>query len=308
MIKLLKPGWQSLIQDLGRAGYRHLGISQAGALDRPALLSANLLVGNPITSAGLEICGGGLQLEFEQPGYFALAGAYCQAYLDTQPVYPGFAYPAQPGQQLKLGQITSGFRCYLAVSGGILTEPCLGSRSTDLNNGFGGLQGRALQAGDRLFCHPANIPPKSLEQGLRTLDFQRPIRLLPGPEWSRFDASALQIYQQPWQIRAQSNRMGYRLKGPKLRLQSQLELRSEPIMPGLIQVPPDGTPILLLNDAQTLGGYPRLASVIYADLWRLAQYRPGDWLHFELVDIALATQARHQHLQYLQRLQALFDD
>lgn len=308
MIKLIKPGWLSLIQDLGRFGYRHWGVSQTGALDAPALCTANLLAGNPATSAGLEICGGGLQLEFEQPGYFALTGAYCLAYLDTQPIYPGFAYRAQAGQQLRLGQIQSGFRCYLAIAGGIQIEPCLGSSSTDLNNGFGGLQGRALQAGDRLFCHTTNTQPKSLGQGVRALDFQRPIRLLPGPEWSRFDGSALQLYQQPWQIRAQSNRMGYRLNGPKLRMQSRLELRSEPIMPGLIQVPPDGTPILLLNDTQTLGGYPRLASVIYADLWRLAQYKPGDWLHFKPVDLATASQARHAQLSYLQRLQALFDD
>lgn len=309
MIEILQLSGLGLIQDGGRPGLRHLGIAQVGALDEPALVCANLLVGNPGYRAAIELSGAQLRLRFDCAQRFALTGAVQNAQLDNQPLYPGFSYQAQAGQQLYLPYPQYGWRAYLAVQGGFQLPECLGSLSTDLTAGFGGHQGRPLQPGDRLPTGQEVYRPRPnrLDScGLPNLDFLRPLRVMPGPEWACFNESRQQLYLASWQISPQANRMGYRLQGPPLRLQTPLELSSEPTVPGLIQVPPNGQPILLLNDCQTLGGYPRIGCVISADLWRLAQYRPGSRLSFTGVSLEQADAARRQQQRYLQRLREQF--
>lgn len=150
MLKVLRAGIYTTVQDLGRNGFRSLGVSQGGALDAPALKIANLLVGNRADSAGLEITLGQFSAEFTQPGWIALTGAGCDALLDGKPLWTGWRYPVKKGQQLVLHKPRHGMRSYLAIAGGIAVPEVLGSRSTDLRTGFGGLAGRKLQDGDQL--------------------------------------------------------------------------------------------------------------------------------------------------------------
>ena len=186
-------------------------------------------------------------------------------------------------------------RAYLCVDGGIDVPLVLGARATDLKAGYGGHHGRALQAGDRL---PQGTPGRPLPRlGVQQRPWQPLLRAIPGTEYHEFDAASRQAFwQQPWTVSPHSNRMGYRLQGAALQRNHGAELLSHAVLPGVVQVPPSGQPIVLLADAQTTGGYPRIASVIDADLWLLAQARPGSRLQFVECDLATARAAR-EHWQ-----------
>ncbi|WP_024304420.1 biotin-dependent carboxyltransferase family protein [Pseudogulbenkiania sp. MAI-1] len=300
MLEILRPGVQTTVQDLGRHGFRHLGIGQSGALDAPALMMANRLVGNPEGAAGLEIVLGPVSLRFSRAGWFALTGADFDATLDGLPVWCGWRQPVRAGQVLQLRGSRHGMRAYLAVDGGIAVAEVLGARATDLGAGFGGFAGRALQAGD----HLPQGEPVALEgkAGSRPPQWTPELRALPGPEYDEFAAAAQDAFwTRPWAITPQSNRMGYRLAGPALTREASHELLSHGVLPGVVQVPPGGQPIVLLADAQTTGGYPRIATVIEADLWKLAQARPGAELHFIPTTPAEARRALQQHRYQLNR-------
>ncbi|EEG10058.1 5-oxoprolinase subunit C family protein [Pseudogulbenkiania ferrooxidans] len=300
MLEILRPGVQTTVQDLGRHGLRHLGIGQGGALDMPALRMANRLVGNPEGAAGLEIVLGPVQLRFLRDGWLALTGADFDATLDGAPVWCGWRQAMRAGQVLQLRGCHHGMRAYLAVDGGIAVPEVLGARATDLAAGFGGFAGRALQAGDRLPQGAA----VALEgrAGSRPPQWTPEIRALPGPEYDEFSAAAQDaLWTRPWSVTPQSNRMGYRLAGPALERTARHELLSHGVLPGVVQVPPGGQPIVLLADAQTSGGYPRIATVIEADLWKLAQARPGAELHFVPTTLAEARHALRQQRYHLNR-------
>jgi len=301
-LRVIKPGLQSSVQDLGRAGWRHLGIGQAGAMDGLALQQANALLWQDLTLPALEISGGPLELLVEQDTLFALAGADGEVLLDGVPCPVGWVHLARTGQRLRLRGLRAGRFAYLALPGGIATAAHLGACSTDLAGGFGGPQGRALQAGDALQAAavrarlpegrrrglPPFVPPDVLE-----------LRVLPGPEAEGFHPEAMAAFwQADWRVSPRSNRMGSRLDGPALRRAERPdglgELLSHAVLPGVVQVPPDGLPIVLAADAQATGGYPRLAVVIEADLPRLAQAGPGQRLRFLPVDEPEARAARRQ--------------
>ncbi|SMF35642.1 5-oxoprolinase subunit C family protein [Pseudogulbenkiania subflava] len=300
MLEILRPGVQTTVQDLGRHGLRHLGIGQSGALDAPALRIANRLVGNPEGAAALEITLGPVRLRFLRDGWLALSGADFDATLDGQPVWCGWRQAVRAGQELHLAGSRRGMRAYLAVDGGIAVPEVLGGRATDLAAGFGGFAGRALQAGDRLpLGEPLALEGKA---GSRPPAWTPEIRALPGPEYAEFSAAAQHaLWSRPWHVTAQSNRMGYRLAGPTLDRTARHELLSHGVLPGVVQVPPGGQPIVLLADAQTTGGYPRIATVIEADLWKLAQARPGAELHFVPTTLAEARHALQQQRYHLNR-------
>ncbi len=187
-------------------------------------------------------------------------------------------------------------RSYLSISGGIALPPALGSRSTDLKAGFGGLDGRALRDGDLLpLAAPERLPARRI--GLRPPDWDATVRVLPGPEHEDFSAAAREAFwAADWKLTPQSNRMGYRFAGPELQRERGVELASHGVLPGVIQVPPSGQPIVLLADAQTTGGYPKIGVVIRADLWKLAQLRLGATLRFTPCsrDEAIAALREHQ--------------
>jgi len=289
-LTVLAGGLQTTVQDLGRSGHRHLGIGVAGALDAHSLRIGNLLVGNDAGAAALEVTLQGPRLKFGRAVRIAITGADLEAQCDgvALPGWRPIVLPA--GCELVLGPCRRGARAYLAIAGGVDVAPVLGSRGTDLRAGFGGLEGRALAAGDTLAIGPASIAAVDAPQVARwwvdpapDLDFRRSpvLRVLPGRDAAALDAQA-------WRVSAQSNRQGLRLEGTALAPAQGGERISEPVAPGTVQLPPDGQPIVLLGEAQTIGGYPRIGHVIAADMPRLAQLRPGDEVRFEAVGAATA--------------------
>ncbi|AOR64578.1 5-oxoprolinase subunit PxpC [Pectobacterium wasabiae] len=307
MLKVIHAGLHTSVQDGGRVGFRRLGISQSGALDLPALKMANLLVGNAENAAALEITLGKFTATFTTACWVALTGADCHAELDGKPLWTGWRFAAKPGQTLKMRLPRNGMRSYLALSGGVNVPEALGSRSTDLKAGFGGFDGRLLRDGDEL---PLGTPIRELtrEVGIKQLLFSNRVRALPGPEYQEFSEEMQELFwRTSWQLSPQSNRMGYRLQGAELQRTTSSgnkprELPSHGLLPGVVQVPHNGHPIVLLADAQTTGGYPRIASVIEADLFHLAQIRLGEPIHFIHCTPAQAQKAAEEQRRYLEQL------
>ena len=319
MIVIRKPGVLASVQDLGRHGHRQLGICPGGALDVLALTLANRLVGNADRAAGLELTMGGCELQFEADTRIAFTGDDFGATLDGVPLWPCWSVPVAAGQTLRLaganasGARKSGVRSWLAVAGGIDVPPVLGSRSTDLKAGFGGLQGRALRKGDRLPTGVSALDAARRERrpfGIRGPDWGPAeddgaiaLRVLPGPEFELFTLAAReQLWGERWRITPQSNRMGSRLEGAELKRKRSGDMLSSGVIPGTIQVPPSGQPIILMGDAQTTGGYPRIGVVIRADLWKLAQAPLNGRLRLVQVDQPQALAAWADQQRYLSQV------
>lgn len=305
MIEILRPGVQTTVQDQGRFGYRHLGVAQSGGLDAPALMLANRLVTNPAHDAVLEIVVGPLEIRFHRETWFAICGADFSATLDGKTVHAAWRMRAGAGQVLRLNAPKNGTGCraYLACDGGMVVEEVMGSRSTDIQGRFGGHHGRALKRGDKLALGAARLCNKPL--GALQPVWTPEVRVVPGPEFELFGAAALHsFWTQSWLVSNQSNRMGYRLQGTALLRESapglQADLPSHAVVPGVVQVPPNGQPIVLLADSGATGGYPRIAVVIEADLWKLAQAPIGARFCFVETDLAGAQLAkkRWQQEQY----------
>jgi 5-oxoprolinase (ATP-hydrolysing) subunit C len=302
MLEIIRPGIQTTVQDLGRHGYRHLGVAQCGAMDGPALWLANRLVNNPPNLAGLEMVAGPIEIRFQQATWFALCGADFAATLDGKAVDSGWCNLAAAGKLLRLRGPRTGMRAYLAVAGGIDVPVTLGGRATDLQAKFGGYKGRALKAGDKLGLGAANDCQRRI--GGSQPQWSPQVRFLRGPEFEQFSVDSRNAFvAQTWTVSAQSNRMAYRLEGPVLsgdRTESVGELLSHGVLPGVVQVPPNGQPIVLLADSQTTGGYPRIAAVIEADLWKFGQAPAGQKIQFVETDLDGARAARQewQHNRY----------
>ncbi|NNJ09512.1 biotin-dependent carboxyltransferase family protein [Chloroflexales bacterium ZM16-3] len=286
-IEIISAGPLMTVQDIGRPGARRYGVSPGGALDTFALTVANQLVGNSPGAAGVEITAGGATLILHRATTIALAGADLGASLDNRPVPLWTAIRAGAGATLRLtGRRQAwGARAYLAISGGVDVPPVLGSRSTDLAGGFGGLDGRTLRASDQLplgRTAPGLLPLV----GQRWPESARPpytaaprLRFIPGPHLECFAPDALEsLAAAPLRVSATSNRMGFRLEGLHLPYAHLRSLASLGVVPGVIQIPPDGAPILLMADAQTTGGYPVIGVLIAADMPLAAQLLPGDSL------------------------------
>ncbi|MCT4496885.1 biotin-dependent carboxyltransferase family protein [Pseudomonas sivasensis] len=292
-IKVIKPGMLSTFQDTGRHGFQHWGVPVTGVMDEDAHALCNLLVGNPRTFSTLEMTLQGPTLHFQAKAVIALAGADLGAELDAIPLKPGVAALVSPGSTLSFGKRRQGARSYLAVGGGFLLPPLMNSTSTYSRGGFGGLRGRALQAGDLIpicssFANPPRLSPRS-HFGLYEAVACEQIRVIAGREWKDFSAeSQAHFLNHDYTLSGDSDRMGYRLDGTPLALSSPKELLSESVTFGTVQVPPSGKPLILMADRQTTGGYPRIAQVASVDLPRLAQLLPGDKLRFSLIDLSAA--------------------
>jgi len=301
MIEILSNGAANTVQDLGRFGHLDIGVSRCGAMDAAALTTGNALLGNAPSAAGLEIAIFPFRLRFLSDIDVAVTGADCAAALDGWRLPPFWAISARSGQELKLSPPIAGARAYVAFAGGIDVAEILGSRSTDLKSGFGGHKGRGLERGDRLGLAKIDgrcrkLPPGGL--GALPLDFPPAgettidVRVTPGAEFDSFaQASIDHFFAAPWIVSVASNRMGYRLSGPLLTLKRQRELLSHGILSGTIQVPASGQPIIQLADANTCGGYPKIAHVIEPDLARLAQAPAGARIRFHAATIATALEA-----------------
>jgi biotin-dependent carboxylase-like uncharacterized protein len=290
------------VQDWGRFGFQHLGVPPSGPMDPWSFRLANLAAGNEEGQAVLEATLKGPELRFDRDAVFAIAGADLSASLEGVPVVANVPVSARAGSILAFGERRSGARAYVAVRGGIDSPIVLGSRAASLQAGLPGLAGRPVKAGDVLqICDPGRagrgkdlshiqLPPRSVPAVLRFLE---------GPDIDRFEPAAVsRLTASVYHIAPQSNRMGYRLEGPVIDVREAGGLLSEASPIGSIQVPPSGQPILLMADRQTTGGYPRIGTLITADLPVAGQLAPGEALRFQRCtrEEALAALRRQQDL------------
>jgi biotin-dependent carboxylase-like uncharacterized protein len=307
-LHVLAPGLLTTVQGSARTGSRHLGVGSAGVLDAHSHAIANLLVANAIDTPVLEITLAGPRLRFERATRIAICGAEIDARIGAEAI-PGWRTVHLPaGSVLALGACRRGARAYLAVHGGFEVPRILGSMSTDLRGGFGGFKGRALRVGDIVGIAASAHEGTDAVHVARwwidptpDVDFAAPaiIRVVTGSD-ATMPRDAL--FAGEWIVANASDRQGLRLEGNALRSVDTRERTSEPVAPGTIQLPPDGCPIVLLADAQTHGGYPRIGHAIRADWPRLAQLRPGERLRFRACTRGEAHQARLAQAQRLARI------
>ncbi len=297
-------GFLTSVQDLGRNGFRRFGVSVGGALDLHALRVANLLVENNETAAGLEITLGGFRSAFDDRRLVAWCGGGFDVRIGTTQLPPGRAGLIQPGEELIVNPPRTGCRAWLAISGGIDVAPVLESRSTDLRAEFGGLDGRALRDGDVIplgietnaaqiiaeLLANGRISPWSASADWTTTAREEPVlRFIRGTNWNCFNPTAHHaLVGQAFTVSPDSNRMGARLDGSPLWRNDIGDSISEAVVPGTLQVPSKGKPILLLGDCQTIGGYPKIAQIITVDLPIAAQLRAADRVRFSEVSMAEA--------------------
>lgn len=291
MIHVIKPGLLTTVQDLGRNGFAHLGLSPAGAADSVSFRVANLLVGNPPNTPALEITLVGPTLEFDAATTVAISGAQT-----STSVVLNQSFDVAPGDKIAIGSLLDGARAYLAVRGGIAVPSVMNSCSTFLPAKLGGFEGRALRAGDYVAIGQKAIgvgkrrPSALLEELSRTS--QGPLRVTPSLQHDWFgEDEAHSLAEQAFTVNDASNRSGVRLRGEPIFPQVKRELLTEGIALGAVQIPPDGQPIILFVDQQTTGGYPKIANVIAADLWQVGQLRPRDKLRFHFVTNSEAVEA-----------------
>ena len=286
-----------LLQDVGRFGVRHLGVTQGGALDWVSMSWANKLLNNALNAAVIEVTLGGLTLLAESDCCLALAGADLGAVLDDRPIAPWRSFFVRKGQQLRFTRPITGARAYLAAPGGFAAVDVLGSCATVAREGLGGLEGsgKALVEGDQLTYSGASFELHALPDHLiPDVSDQRPLDVVLGAQIGQFSGLSLfDAFNSDWTLDSRADRMGMRLLGPELVYQGK-PMISEGIPLGAIQVPPDGQPIVLLNDRQTIGGYPRLGALTPMSLARLAQKLPGSVVRMRAVvqDVAHREQVR----------------
>lgn len=306
-LRVVKPGALSTLQDLGRYGYQRFGVVVGGAMDAWSHRAANLLVGNAESEATLEITLLGPTLVFDRTAVIALCGADLSPRIDDRPVPMSRPVLVREGSRLAFGPRQFGCRCYLAVRGGYPVPPLMNSKSTYARGGFGGFEGRALRKDDQVpvgsddaetfypaltrtlrengeaFSAPswALVPPF-----VASPEGSRAIRIIRGQQWNALtEESRRQLVGATFRISPQSERMGYRLEGTKLELIERIEMISEGVTFGTVQLPPDGNPIVLMADRQTTGGYPKIANVASVDLPLLAQMLPAQSVAFEMISL-----------------------
>lgn len=304
MIEILQCAALASVQDLGRYGWRRYGVGHAGAMDTLALKAGNLLLQNDENAAAIEIALGGMTLKFDRDTPFCITGAIYEAFLDEEPVHSYWRYNVKAGQTLRLVRAVQGMYGYLCVNGGFDVPEMLGSQSTDLKAQFGGLNGRALQQGDKIGIL-GNVG--SLKKvGVAPIAFTQHIHALPSSEYGQFHRNAhYRFWQNAWTLQSDSNRMGYRLGGHTLERVKAVEMLSHAVQFGTIQVPPSGQPIVLMADTQTTGGYPKIASVAQADLGRLAQVRFGSKIFFKIVTLQEAHKLKKRNRGYLNQIKQI---
>ena len=320
--KILRAGFLTSVQDLGRIGFREFGVSLGGALDSHALRVANLLVGNDESEAGLEITLGGLRIRFDDERIVAWCGGEFDVRVGSTSLPAGHATFISAGEELILNRPKLGCRSWLTISGGIAVPIVLGSRSTDLRGNFGGMKGRALRDGDVISLGTIRRSPAfaTLRRGRQTAATEKVsswsapvewtttakknpvLRFIRGVDWNRFnDVTIQRLTGDSFAVSPDSDRMGARLDGPELKRNEDVDLVSEAVAPGTIQVPPSGKPIVLLGDCQTIGGYPKIAHVITLDLPIAAQLRAGDTVRFQEISLADAHRLLYERERELER-------
>lgn len=303
-VNVLNAGLLTTVQDIGRTGSQKFGVLVSGAMDSYSMRMANLLVGNDEREGVLEITLFGTKLQFEEDTLIAITGGDLQTTIDGIPVANWRPALVKKGAVLKFGFAIEGCRAYLAIAGGIDIPVVMGSKSTYMVAGIGGFKGRALQQNDQLSFGKMSASNEKVftlieregtpnwavpHHPLISLESTQTIRIIEGTEYKHFDETSKQLLvHEPYVVTPQSNRMGLRLEGQALSLTEKLELLSEGVTFGTIQIPPNGKPIILMADRQTAGGYPKIGQVITADLGSLSQVKPNAKLYFQLITHAEA--------------------
>ena len=323
IVQVLRAGPLASVQDLGRFGHRAIGVGSGGALDPFAARVANLLAGNEETAALIEITLGNFRVRFTDERVIAWCGGAFQTQVGQEKASAGHAFLVHAGDELVANAPQIGCRMWLAISGGIAVPSILGSRSTDLRAGFGGLDGRSLRDGDDLPLGAINSMNDARAETLRekpssnwsaqrewaipALRYPK-LRIVRGVDWNRFDISTHQsLTSEKFAVTQEADRMGVRLDGPELERKDSGDLLSEAVAPGTMQVPPNGQPILLLGDCQTIGGYPKIAHVITVDLPIAAQLSTGDKVQFRETSLAEAHSLLLQREEDLDRFRIGLD-
>jgi|TARA_B100000768_G_scaffold22721_1_gene20297 biotin-dependent carboxylase-like uncharacterized protein len=314
-LKVIQPGILSLIQDVGRIGQHHNGLTVGGPMDRDAFRWANQLCANPLNTPLVEITVGGLVFESTVSSYFVVTGASVPISINKTPVHGWKVHRVSVGDRVEIGFTSVGMRCYLSVPGGFSVKPIFGSCSTVGRESIGGLDGKGaqLQTGDLLPCGdtellaPLYLPAKQQPQYLLKAPAKTVLRVVLGYQQEHFTHQQKQIlFNSDYQISDLNDRMGFRLSGPPI-APSVNGILSEGICLGAIQVPADGQPIILLNDRQTIGGYPKIGSVLSLDLDKLVQLPPHSVINFEPISIEEAHNLLQLSAVNAQRIQAEVD-
>ncbi|KQT64040.1 MULTISPECIES: biotin-dependent carboxyltransferase family protein [unclassified Aureimonas] len=292
------------VQDLGRPGLQHAGVSRAGPMDVPSFRIANALVGNGPAAAGLEFAGVGGRFEATEPVRIAVTGGAVDVRIDRTPIWLWESHVLRPGSMLTIGAMRDAVWAYLAISGGIDTPPVLGSRSTHLRSGLGGHEGRRLVAGDRLPLGQAE-PAPLLALNRPVWRSNRPIRVVKGPQDGRFSPEILRRFLgEPYIVSASRDRMAQVLAGPPLPAAGGHDIVSDGTALGSIQVPGSGQPIVLMAERQTTGGYPKIATLASVDVARLAQTPSGRPVRFAAISQSRAEDLAIEERQVLDEIVA----
>lgn len=324
MIKVLKPGLLTSLQDLGRTGFQKQGVIASGAMDPVAHRIANLLVGNQEDVPTMEVTLAGPSLRFEKDTLISLCGGELSASIDDDPVKLWRPVFVKKGSKLRFGQAKEGSRVYLAVAGGFDVPEIMGSKSTYLRAGLGGFHGRAVQENDELRVEEASGVAKKILASLRkesegrnfiSMDWyvasefipafqeEQPVRVMKGRQYHLFKRESREaFFHEVFKVGSKSDRMGYRLEGPGLYLEKEEDMISEAVALGTVQVPSNGQPIILLADRQTTGGYPKIGQIASVDIPLMAQMKPGEKVRFQEISHDEAQQLYLERERSIQQL------
>ena len=302
-IEILNPGLQTTIQDLGRNGYSHYGVSSSGAADDLSFRLGNLIVGNKENLAAIEMTLLGGDYKFDIDANISLTGSKFDAKIEGESLHFYKNIPIQSGQLLSVGQSLQGSRCYLAVRGGIDINDVLSAKTTHLTSKIGGVDGRSLQKDDVLIIGEEQklLKPININEML-DINMSK-LLIIKGLQSNYISKSTWKIFlNQEYIVSNLSNRMGIRLEGNSLKLDNENEIITEGVPLGAIQLPSNGYPIISFVEHQTTGGYPKIANVISSELHKVGQLKPGDKFQFELVSLEEAEALRHEREIYVKRM------
>ena len=303
-LEVLRAGLQSTVQDQGRFGYAHFGVSSSGAADNFSLIIGNILVGNPKHYAGIEMTIIGDKYRFKSDAYIALTGSEFEAELDNNSIPFWKRLLIKKGQILDIRTTKNGARCYLCVAGGINIKDVMGAKTTHLTSGIGGLHGRILKKLDELdfgLLDDSIKPIQNLNDSITT--DTKIIKVTKGVQWSWFDKNQKnKLFQHQYQVEELSNRMGLRLFGNAIKTNRENEITTAGISLGSIQIPGGGQPIISFVEHQTTGGYPIIANVISADIRKVGQLKAGDCFQFELISLGSAEKLKVDQEKFIHNL------
>jgi len=306
VFQVLKPGLFTTIQDSGRLGYLEYGVPISGAMDASSLVAANLLVANDKNDACLETTIIGPELQALSKIQIAITGGTCTPKINGRSVPMWQTVTAEEDDVVSFGRMYSGCRAYVAVRGGVDSPVLLGSRSTCVRGGFGGMDGRQLKAGDVVEAFSASslsVDYLVPEEFIPRFADHYTVHVVLGPQADMFTENGIEAFlSSRYKVTLEADRMGYRLEGPIIEHKGKAEIVSDALLPGAIQVPKNGKPIVMMKDAQTTGGYPKIAVAITSDLDMLGQAKPNDEIQFSKITVKQANERMRQHHNLLSEL------